>query len=180
MLQLFSNSYGVPALQTTSPTVIAAPGAVTILPPVASPTAFAQLNVGNVLTIDAGTAAQENVTITAVNRVTGSISFVAKNAHLVANYSITSAQTATLQQNYASLVAQMGQDASAATTGTTTQTSLASSINSVRQSTDGINIDEETQNLVKFQNAYGAAAHVITILSAMLNDAINLGSGTSF
>jgi len=180
MLQLFSNSYGVPALQTTSPTVIAAPGAVTILPPVASPTAFAQLNVGNVLTIDAGTAAQENVTITAVNRVTGSISFVAKNAHLVANYSITSAQTATLQQNYASLVAQMGQDASAATTGTTTQSSLASSINSVRQSTDGINIDEETQNLVKFQNAYGAAAHVITILSAMLNDAINLGSGTSF
>jgi flagellar hook-associated protein 1 FlgK len=57
---------------------------------------------------------------------------------------------------------------------------LASSINAVRQSTDGINIDEETQNLVKFQNAYGAAAHVITVLSAMLDDAINLGAGTSF
>jgi flagellar hook-associated protein 1 FlgK len=57
---------------------------------------------------------------------------------------------------------------------------LASSINAVRQSTDGINIDEETQNLVKFQNAYGAAAHVVTVLSSMLEDAINLGSGTSF
>lgn len=180
MLGLFSNSYGIPALQTTSPTVIAAPGAVTILPPIASPAAFAQLNVGNVLTIDAGTPAQENVTITAVNRITGSISFVAKNAHLVANYPITSAQTSTLQKSYASLVAQMGQDSSAATTGTTTQTGLASSINSVRQSTDGINIDEETQNLVKFQNAYGAAAHVISVLSSMLNDAINLGTGTSF
>jgi flagellar hook-associated protein 1 FlgK len=74
----------------------------------------------------------------------------------------------------------MGQDSAAATTGTATQTSLSSSINAVRQSTDGINIDEETQNLVKFQNAYGAAAHVITVLSGMLNDAINLGSGTSF
>lgn len=179
MLQLFSNSYGVPALQTTSPSVIAGAGPQTINPPVADPTAFAQLNVGNVLTIDAGTPAQENVTITAVNLITGTISFISKNAH-PANFTITSAQVATLQQSYANLVAQMGQDSATANTGVTTQTSLASSINQVRQSTDGINIDEETQNLVKFQNAYGAAAHVITVLSAMLSDAINLGSGTTF
>jgi flagellar hook-associated protein 1 FlgK len=57
---------------------------------------------------------------------------------------------------------------------------LASNVNQVRQSTDGINIDEETQNLVKFQNAYGAAAHVISVLSAMLSDAINLGNGSTF
>ncbi len=179
LLSLFSKSLGVPALQTTSPTAIAAAGTVTINPPVATPTAFAQTNVGDVLTIDAGSAAQENVTVTAVNRATGTITFVAKNAHL-ANFSITSAQTGTLQQSYANLVAQMGQDAATASTGNTTQTSLASSINAVRQSTDGINIDEETQNLVKFQNAYGAAAHVISVLSSMLSDAINLGSGTSF
>jgi flagellar hook-associated protein 1 FlgK len=182
MLSLFSNSFGVPALQTTTPTTIVGPvpQLATILPPVASPAAFAQVNVGDVLTIDAGTASQENVTVAAVNRVTGSISFVAKNTHLVANFSITSAQTSTLQKSYAGLVAQMGQDSATATTGTATQTSLSSSINAVRQSTDGINIDEETQNLVKFQNAYGAAAHVITVLSGMLNDAINLGTGTSF
>jgi flagellar hook-associated protein 1 len=180
MLQLFTNSYGVPAIQTTSPTVIAAPGPVTINPPLATPTAFAQTNVGDVLTIDAGTPAQENVTVTAVDRITGTISFVAKNAHLVAGYSITSAQIAPLQQSYANLVAQMGHDSATANTGVTTQTSLSSSINAVRQSTDGINVDEETQNLVKFQNAYGAAAHVITVLSAMLSDAINLGSGTTF
>jgi flagellar hook-associated protein 1 FlgK len=173
---LFTASFGTPALQTTSPTVIAAPGAVTINPPVATPTAFSQINVGDVLTIDAGTAAQENVTVTAVNRNTGSISFVAQNAHLVAGYSITSAQTTTLQQYYANLVARVGQDTATANTGNTSQTTLASNINQVRQSTDGINIDEETQNLVKFQNAYGAAAHVMSILSSMLNTAINLGS----
>jgi flagellar hook-associated protein 1 FlgK len=179
LLSLFTNSFGVPALQTTSPTAIAGPGSVTISPPAASPQAFAQVDVGDVLTLDAGTPAQENVTVTAVNRNTGTITFTAKNAHL-ANFSISSAQNSTLQQNYASLVAQMGQDASAATTGDTTQSNLATSINSVRQSVNGINIDEETQNLVKFQNAYGAAAHVITTLAAMLEDAINLGSGTTF
>jgi flagellar hook-associated protein 1 FlgK len=155
------------------------PQIATILPPVATPAAFSQINVGDVLTIDAGTAAQENVTVSAVNRVTGSISFVAKNVHPL-GFSVTSAQTTTLQKSYASLVAQMGQDSATATTGTATQTSLSSSINAVRQSTDGINIDEETQNLVKFQNAYGAAAHVISVLSSMLDDAINLGTGSSF
>jgi len=181
LLSLFSTSFGVPALQTTSNTAIVGPvpQSVTIFPPPATPTAFAQIDVGNVLTIDAGTQNQENVTVTAVDRFTGSISFVAKNLHPL-GFSITSAQTATLQQAYASLTAQMGQDTAAATTGNSTQTNLASSINQVRQSTDGINIDEETQNLVKFQNAYGAAAHVISTLSAMLSDAINLGTGTAF
>ncbi len=179
MLQLFTNSYGVPAIQTTSPTAIVA-GPQTIAAPTAG--GFNQLNVGDILTIDAGTPAQENVTITAVNRNTpanGSISFIAKNPH-PAGFTITSAQVAPLQQSYANLVAQMGHDSATANTGLATQTSLSSSINAVRQSTDGINVDEETQNLVKFQNAYGAAAHVITVLSAMLEDAINLGSGTTF
>lgn len=182
LVSFFTTSYGVPALQTTTPTTIPAAGLVTINPPAANPTAFSQLNVGNVLTIGIGTANQENVTITAVDRITGTISFVANNSHIIppGTDSISSAQTSTLQQAYASLVAQMGQDSSTATTGNTTQTSLASSINQVRQSTDGINIDEETQNLVKFQNAYGAAAHVISVLSSMLEDAINLGSGTTF
>jgi flagellar hook-associated protein 1 FlgK len=178
---LFTASLGVPALETTSPTSITGAGSQTIFPPTADPTAFAQLDVGNVLTIGAGTATQENVTITAVNRNNGTITFTTANAHTVPpGYNITSAQTQTLQQSYANLVAQMGLDTSTATTGASSQATLATNVNAVRQSVDGINIDEETQNLVKFQNAYGAAAHVITVLSSMLSDAINLGSGTTF
>jgi flagellar hook-associated protein 1 FlgK len=177
MLQLFTNSYGVPSLQTTDGNIAAtAPGLVTTT---GNNPAFADINVGDILTIDAGTANQENVTVSAVNRINGTITFTAKNTHGI-NFTITSAQVAPLQQSYANLVAQMGHDSATANTGVTTQTSLSSSINAVRQSTDGINVDEETQNLVKFQNAYGAAAHVITVLSAMLDDAINLGSGTTF
>ena len=54
-----------------------AAGSVTVAPPAANPRAFAQLDVGQVLTIGAGTPAQENVVVTAVNRVTGSITFTA-------------------------------------------------------------------------------------------------------
>ena len=176
---LFTTSLGVPALDTTSLNAITVVGSNTILPPLATPQAFAQLNVGNVLTIDAGSANQENVTITSVNRNTGSITFSAANLH-PAGFTITSAQTATLQQSYANLVAQIGLDTATATTGAASQATLTTNVNAVRQSVDGINIDEETQNLVKFQNAYGAAAHVITVLSSMLSDAINLGSGTTF
>ena len=181
LLSIFSASLGAPAIQTTSTAGITAAQdgtVVTLTAPTAG--AYSQLNVGDVLTIDGGAAGQENVTVTAINRAgNGSISFVPKNVH-AAGFSITSAQTQTLQQYYANLIAKVGQDTSTAITGTTSQTTLASNINAVRQSTDGINIDEETQNLVKFQNAYGAAAHVVSVLSAMLSDAINLGTGSTF
>ena len=174
---LFTASFGVPSLQTTAGNAAAtAVGSVTTT---GNNPAFATSNVGDVLTIDVGTANQENVTITAVNRNNGTVTFTAAKTHGV-NFTITSAQTATLQQSYANLVAKMGGDTAAATTGNASQTTLATNVNAVRQSTDGINIDEETQNLVKFQNAYGAAAHVISVLSAMLDDAINLGSGSTF
>lgn len=187
---LFTASFGSPSLQTSVAIPAggyAAGSSVTITGAAGPPPAFQQLNVGDVLTIYDGNPPtlqnQENVTITAINRNTNQITFTVKNAHAnppSTTLYISSAQTATLQQSYANLVAQMGLDTATATTGNTTQTSLASSINQVRQSTDGINIDEETQNLVKFQNAYGAAAHVVSVIAQMLSDAINLGSGSTF
>jgi flagellar hook-associated protein 1 FlgK len=175
LLSLFSASLGSPALQTTAGNVAAtAPGLVTTTSPPPNP-AFANIQVGQVLTIDAGTANQENVTVTAVNRNTGTISFIAKNAHGI-NFSITTAQTQTLQTAYANTVAQIGLDTQTAITGSTAQTTLASNINQVRQSTDGINIDEETQNLIMYQNAYAAAAHTISVLNQMLGIVVNLGN----
>lgn len=175
---LFTASFGVGSLQTSSAVPIPTAGVpTTVTPPAAVPPIFGQVNVGDVLTIDGGTANQENVTVTAVNRNTGSITFTPAKAHTaVGGYSITTAQSRTLQQSYANLVAKEGLDTATATTGNTSQSTLASNVNAVRQSTNGINVDEETQNLVKYQNAYGAAAHVISILSQMLTTAINLGT----
>ncbi len=181
MLNLFTNSYGVPAMQTTSPTVIAGSGPRhDQSPPVASPTAFAQLNVGDVLTIDAGTASagkrdrhrrQPQYRHDLVRR---------EERAPRPNFSITSAQHAPLAAVLCESRRADGPRLGHGDDRHTHANELSSNINAVRQSTDGINVDEETQNLVKFQNAYGAAAHVISVLSSMLEDAINLGSGTTF
>jgi len=131
----------VPSLQYTAPAAIAA-GNVTVTAPAGT---FAQIGVGQVLTLDGGTANAENVVVTAVDQATGSISFTATKAH-AANYSIASTPSQTLGAYYGGLVTQIGTDTSNATTGSSSQTTLASNIDSVRQGVDGINIDEETQN----------------------------------
>lgn len=187
LLAFFTTAYGVPAIQTTSATAIPA-----LVPPATSQVAtvtvpagtITQFHVGDILTIDAtpsGQPPQENVTVSNVNYNTDQITFSSTiPAGHAANFTITSAQTQTLQAYYSSVVAGMGVDQQTATTGNTSQTTLTSNIDQVRQGVDGINIDEETQNLIKYQNAYAAAAHVISVISSMLSDAVNLGTGTTF
>lgn len=172
-IKVFSKSVGVPALQTSTPTAIAGPGPVTVLPPAGNPAAFASVGVGQVLTIGAGSANQENVVVTAVDRTTGSISFSATLAH-AANSSIASAQTQTLGAYYGGLVGQLGLDTQTAITGNTAQGNLATNIDKVRQGIDGINLDEETQNLVKYQNSYQAAARTLNVLDSLLQTTIGL------
>jgi flagellar hook-associated protein 1 FlgK len=182
LLALFSQNVGVGALQTTATTVSPAtpatyPASVTITPPAATPGPFADIVVGQVLTIvNATTGTTQNAAVTAINRQTGTVTVTA-SAAINAGDSITTAQTQTLGAYYASLVTQMGQDVATATTGQSTQTSLATSIDSARQAVDGINIDEETQNLLEFQNAYAAAAKTLSTLNSMMQTALGLISG---
>lgn len=182
LLALFSQNVGVGALQTTATTVSPAtpatyPASVTITPPAATPGPFADIVVGQVLTIvNSTTGTTQNAAVTAINRQTGTVTVTA-SAAINAGDSITTAQTQTLGAYYASLVTQMGQDVATATTGQSTQTSLATSIDSARQAVDGINIDEETQNLLEFQNAYAAAAKTLSTLNSMMQTALGLISG---
>ncbi|MGZ3551570.1 MAG: flagellar hook-associated protein FlgK [Vulcanimicrobiaceae bacterium] len=179
LLKVFSANVGVPAIQTTSgAATVPAPGQQTI----ALPAGVNNVQVGQVLTVDAGTAQQENIIVSAisVNPLTGveSITATFANAHLTAGFSIASAQTQTLAQYYGQTVSQIGLDAQTAITGTQTQTSLTQNIDQVRQGIDGINVDEETQNLIKYQNAYQAAARTVNVLDSLLNTVIHtLGVG---
>ncbi|MGC8484754.1 MAG: flagellar basal body rod C-terminal domain-containing protein [Candidatus Baltobacteraceae bacterium] len=137
------------------------------------------------LTIDAtsgGGAPQENVVVSAisVDPTTGieSVTFTPSLSHL-AGYSVQSAQTQTLGQFYGNFVTRVGLDGQAAISGNQTQTTLANNINQVRQSISGININEETQNLVQYQNAYSAAARTINVINQMMQTLINnLGVGS--
>jgi flagellar hook-associated protein 1 FlgK len=178
LVNLFQSNVGVPALESVSGLPATAAGASIT---VALPAGVTTVQTGQVLTIaDPGGANQENVTVTSVSyNAAGveSVTFTAKNAH-AANFTIASAQVQTLQQYYNQFVTQVGIDTQTATTGNTTQTNLATNIDSQRQSIDGINIDEETQNLIKYQNAYSAAAKTISTLNTLLGTIINgLGVG---
>ncbi|MGD0050830.1 MAG: flagellar hook-associated protein FlgK [Vulcanimicrobiaceae bacterium] len=175
---MLSNATNIPPLQASGSLPIPGAGLVTVTPPPAEAQEFSQIDVGQLLTIGANNGTPENVSVTAVNRTTGSISFVATQAQL-AGYSITTAPTQTLGTYYAGLVTQLGTDTATATTGTTTQTNLATSINAQRQSVDGINVDEETQNLLQYQNAYEAAAKTMSVLETLLQTAIGMISTTT-
>jgi flagellar hook-associated protein 1 FlgK len=174
----FSTNVGIPPLQATGAVAITAARSVTIPPSSGNPQEFAQIQVGQLLTIGGNNGTPQTVSVTAVNRTTGSISFVATQPQL-AGYSITTAPTQTLGTYYGGLVTQVGTDTATATTGTTTQTNLATSINAQRQSVDGINVDEETQNLLQYQNAYEAAAKTMSVLETLLQTAIGMISTTS-
>ncbi len=172
LLKMFAKNVGAPALQTTAGNVAATvPGAVTV--PGASLQAFAQIDVGQLLTIDAGTANQENVVVSAVNRVTGTITFTAANPHGI-NFSVAAASAQTLGAYYGGLVGQLGTDTANAITGNGAQTQLAAGIDKVRQGIAGINLDEETQNLIRYQNSYQAAARTMNVLDTLLQTAIGL------
>lgn len=179
MMKMFAANVGVPPLQTAFAAAVAA-GTQTVT----LPAGVTNVRVGDVLTIDAtpgGGAPQENVVVSAVsyNPVTGVESFTATfaNAH-AAGASIAAAPTQTLGQFYGQAVSQMGVDAQTAIAGTQSQTTLSGNIDKVRQGIDGINLDEETQNLIKFQNAYQATARTINVLDSMLGTVINsLGVG---
>lgn len=171
-IKVFGNNVGVPPLQYTAPAAIAA-GNATVS---AAPSVFAQIAVGQTLTLDGGLPTQENVVVSAVNRANGSISFTAAQAH-GANFTIASTPSQTLGSYYGGLVGRLGLDTANATTGSASQTALAANIDKVRQGIDGINLDEETQNLVKYQNAYQAAAKTLNIMEQLLQTAIGLIPG---
>lgn len=181
MVTMFGSNVGVPAIEFTSAAAATAGTAMTVQIP---PNTFYSNNVqvGQVLTLDAqpgGASPQENVTVTAVSYANGveSVTFTPANNH-AANFTIAAAQTQTLGQFYGNFVTQVGLDAQTATTGNSTQTTLASNIDQERQSISGINLDEETQNLIKYQSAYTAAAHTINVLNQILQTTINsLGVG---
>lgn len=180
LLGLFSANVGIPPVQGTVGAAITTAGTQTI----SLPAGVTSVRPGDVLTIDAqpgGASPQENVVVSAVsvNPATGIESITATFAKThAANFSVSSAQVQTLGQYYGGLVTQIGVDTQTATTAASSQSALATSIDAQRQSANGINLDEETQNLIKYQNAYQAAARTMNVLDSLLSTVVNsLGTG---
>ncbi len=75
---------------------------------------------------------------------------------------------ATAIDYYSSIVSAAGVDAQSANTYSKFETSMVNQLESQRQSTSGVNLDEEAANLITYQKSYEAAAKMISIGSDLL------------
>jgi flagellar hook-associated protein 1 FlgK len=81
--------------------------------------------------------------------------------------------TATINEYYNSLVGQVGVESSKATDLKESYEILVEQINNSRESVQGVSLDEEMANMIKYQNAFDAAARVITTMDQALDTVIN-------
>lgn len=81
--------------------------------------------------------------------------------------------TETLSDAYAGLVAQVGTRTQAAQTNAETQGALLEQASRRRESISGVNLDEEAAALLQYQQAYQAAAQVITAADRMFQTLLN-------
>jgi flagellar hook-associated protein 1 len=113
-----------------------------------------------------------------INVPTGTSLTTALNG-LVGQQVGTTANPASIGNQYSQFVASLGVDSNTAQGESTNQQVLLNQLQQQRDSVSGVSIDEETTNLIQYQRAYEAAAHVVTVIDSMLDTLINhTGSGT--
>jgi len=80
----------------------------------------------------------------------------------------------TFAQFYGNLGEQVGNDLSTATNNQTTQQALLNQVQTLRQQTSGVSLDEEAANLIAFQRAYQADAKMVTVLDSLTDTLMNI------
>ena len=81
--------------------------------------------------------------------------------------------TSSYQDSYASLVAGVAVQSRQASSAADTESVLLNQAIAARDSTQGVNLDEEAANLIRYQQAYQAAAQVISIADNLFQTLIN-------
>jgi flagellar hook-associated protein 1 FlgK len=83
--------------------------------------------------------------------------------------------TATYQGAYGQLISQVGTQTRELQVTSTAQTSLLAQVSKAQQAVSGVNLDEEAANLMRYQQAYQAAAKAMTIANNMFDTLLKLG-----
>jgi len=78
-----------------------------------------------------------------------------------------------LDAYYSSMIGALGVQSQDAQRTNTNQQSVVDQLTNTRQSTSGVNMDEEMTNMIKCQKGYNAAARVLTAMDEMLDKLIN-------
>ncbi|MGA2097383.1 MAG: flagellar hook-associated protein FlgK [Candidatus Acidiferrum sp.] len=75
---------------------------------------------------------------------------------------------------YSSLVYKIGNDVSTAQSNQTAGSEVLDQLTNLQQGVSGVDINEESANLIRFQSAYQASAQVSGIIDQLLQDTINI------
>lgn len=81
---------------------------------------------------------------------------------------------------YASLVFEVGNATSNASTQSTAIGQNLTQLTTQQGAVSAVDINEETTNLMRFQTAYEAASRIVSTVQVLDNAALNMGSSTSF
>jgi flagellar hook-associated protein 1 FlgK len=82
--------------------------------------------------------------------------------------------TATISDNYASLIGRIGRDAADAKSSLDQQTLIMDQLSNRREATSGVSLDEEMMNLMKYQMAYNATGKLVNTANQMLDTLMQL------
>ena len=107
-------------------------------------------------------SAGDELTVSNNTGATGDNSNLLELASLQTEKSLANGQ-ATIQEYYARLVSSVGVKTRQSEVNAATEASLLQQANSARQAVSGVNLDEEAANLLKLQQAYQAAAKIVTV-----------------
>jgi flagellar hook-associated protein 1 FlgK len=75
---------------------------------------------------------------------------------------------------YRKMIVVLGVQASTTSNSLTTQSAVSTQVDASRESTSGVNIDEEMTNMLQFQHAYAAAGQLVSTVQSMMDTLINM------
>ncbi|MGD2097765.1 MAG: flagellar hook-associated protein FlgK [Desulfobacterales bacterium] len=127
------------------------------------------------IAVNAGIVADVNLIAAAADQLT--VPGDNRNAIDIANLQhqlVMSGNTATFSDYYSTLVRDVGNEVLNADSYHTHQSEMVAQLNNYRESISGVSLDEEMINLLKFQNAYAAAAKLVTASDEMIKTVIEM------
>jgi flagellar hook-associated protein 1 len=142
---------------------------------------------GNIFQIPAsgaaGTAATISVAITDPSKIAASLNgTVGDNSNVNAMLALQNQPIVNGQSPinaYSNLVFQVGNDVSTATSESTATQAMVTQLQNQIGSVSGVDINQESVNLVEYERAYQAAAQVSSVIDSLTATAINLGQATT-
>jgi flagellar hook-associated protein 1 FlgK len=134
-------------------------------------------------TSGAGAAGNLKVAITDPSLIAASSDGTQGSNGNVANLLAVQTQTLPSGENpldaYSNLVSQTGNLTAQAQAEVTASTASLNQLNNQLGAVSGVNLDEETTNLMNYQRAYEAAARVVTTVDELTQSVLDMGSGVT-